>query len=202
MQNVINFAVEDLLSEIVLRKIIERDNRFIVGNCYSRGGYGYLKNKINGFNNAAKGVPFIVLCDLVENCPPDQIKNWLRIPKHPNLLFRIAVKEIESWLLADNIGFSSFLGINIYLIPENTDIIDKPKQYLINLVKKSPKRKLREAILPINASARVGPDYNGQLSIFINSIWNITRAMKNSESLNRTINTLNKFELSETENSR
>jgi hypothetical protein len=58
----INLAVEDPLSEAVLRTILHQSNRrYIVGNCYSKHGFGYLKKNIKGFNNAAQGTPYIVL---------------------------------------------------------------------------------------------------------------------------------------------
>ena len=48
----INLAVEDDLSESVLRKILQ--DRYVVGNCYKRGGFGYLKKNIAGFNPSAR----------------------------------------------------------------------------------------------------------------------------------------------------
>ncbi|HEX9971235.1 MAG TPA: hypothetical protein VGD14_04115 [bacterium] len=97
---IINLAFEDPLHEAVLRKIFSQFN-FAVGKCFSHGGYGYLKTKIQGFNNAARVTPFLVLTDLDQvECAPILIKEWLPVPKHPNLLFRVAVREVESWVLA------------------------------------------------------------------------------------------------------
>jgi len=45
-------------------------------------------------------------------------KKWLPYPKHPNLLFRVAVKEVEAWLLAHRAAFATFLGISDKLIPQ------------------------------------------------------------------------------------
>lgn len=193
----INLAVEDPLSETVLRRIIEQEpkHRFAIGNCYCRGGYGYLKRTLQGFNNAAKGTPFLVLSDLQAPCPPIQVETWLPVPAHPNLLFRIAVKEVESWLLADRTGFASFLGVSKNLIPKNTDKIDHPKKYVIRLARKSRRRILREGIVPkANSTATIGPDYNGILSHFVNDIWNITEAVETSESLQRAVDAINKFQ--------
>lgn len=192
----IHLVVEDELSEALLRRILkESPSNFAVGFSYGRGGYGYIKQKVAAFNNAAKGTPFIILADLEAECPPAQIKKWLPTPLNPNLLFRIAVREIEAWLLADRSGFASFLKIDKALIPTNVDKIDHPKQKVINLAKRSRNRALRQAIVPIpGRTARVGPDYNGQLSSFVFGEWNIEEAMKNSESLRRTVKALNKFQ--------
>lgn len=192
----IHLVVEDSLSEDVLRKIIGQSHgQFAIGKCYSRGGFGYIKDKICGFNNAARGTPFLVLADLEAECPPAQIKAWLPVPKHPNLLFRIAVREVESWLMADGKGFASFLGIRRSLIPSNVDEIHDPKQCLIALAKESRKRELCQAIVPPpNSTAKVGPDYNGRLSSFVFNIWNIVEARKNSVSLRRTLDAINSFQ--------
>ena len=192
----IHLVVEDDLSEAILRRILkESRNTFAVGFSYGKRGYGYIKRKVRAFNSAAKGTPFLVLSDLEAECAPIQIKEWLPIPKHHNLLFRIAVREIESWLLADRAGFASFLSIKREFIPKNVDEINDPKQVLINLAKRSRKRALRQAIVPIpDRTARVGPDYNGQLSSFVFGAWNIVEAMENSESLRRTVKALNEFQ--------
>lgn len=94
----IQIAVEDELSEAVTRKLLESLNRdFLIGDVYSRGGFGYLKKNISAFNNAAKGVPYLVVTDLDRAiCPLDLIEEWLPSNRHENLIFRIAVREIES----------------------------------------------------------------------------------------------------------
>jgi len=61
----IQLAVEDELSEKVLRRLLtDSDRPFHVSSVINRGGYGYLKSKIDGFNKSAKGLPFLVLTDL------------------------------------------------------------------------------------------------------------------------------------------
>lgn len=192
----INLAVEDFLSEAVLRKILQFTRRpYETGTCFCKGGYGYLKKNIQGFNHAAKTTPFLVLTDLDNiECPPALIKEWLPHPKHPNLLFRIAVREIEAWLLAHREAFAKFLGIKIHSIPYNVDTIRDPKQFLIALAKKSKKRQLREAITPASGStARVGPDYNGQLGLFVERLWDVAIATQHSPSLKRTVKVVKDF---------
>jgi len=54
------------------------------------GGFGYLKKMINGFNNAAKTAPVLVLTDLdMSECPPTLIQNWLKVRKHHNPPYNI-----------------------------------------------------------------------------------------------------------------
>src|SRR5271166_4667562 len=99
----ISLAFEDALTELLALKILRSiPTDYATQTVYNRGGYGYLKRTINGFNNAAKGTPFLVATDLDNyECPPALIADWLRHPKHHNLLICIAVREAEAWVLAD-----------------------------------------------------------------------------------------------------
>jgi len=192
----INLVVEDSLSEAVLRKLLEvSGKRFAVGACYGHGGFGYIKSRIMGFNNAAKGTPFLVLTDLDKSdCPPVLINEWFSGQKNHNLIFRIAVREVESWLLADRNGFAKFIRIRETLIPADVENIGDPKQFLIDLVRKSPKTTLKNDIIPRERStAKTGPNYNGRLVDFVYHGWNIRTAQRNSHSLDKTVAALSKF---------
>jgi len=47
----INIAVEDPLSEAILREIVQHSPCFKVHHCYNRGGNGYIKKTIRGSVN-------------------------------------------------------------------------------------------------------------------------------------------------------
>ena len=81
-------AVEYPVSEFVLKVMLQQSGRnYAIGSCLGRSGFGYLKKSINGFNNAAKGTPFLILTDLDQtNYPPLFINEWLSAPKYNNLL--------------------------------------------------------------------------------------------------------------------
>jgi len=192
----IEVAVEDDLSAAVIRKILERSGQpFYPGTSYIGQRFGYLHRNIRGFNKAAQGTPWIVLTDLDKSkCPPELIRLWLPEPKHPNLLFRVAVREVEAWLLADRVGFARFLGIRKELIPPNADAIQDPKQHLINLARKCRRRDIREDIVPPRGSTRqIGPNYNGRLVSFVHHNWDALLATQSSESLMRTFKSLSRF---------
>lgn len=193
----INLVFEDVLSEAVLKQMLIQSQRpFLVGVCFNETGYGQIKKKISGFNNAAKGMPYLVLTDLDnEDCPLVILSEWLTQPKHPNLLFRIAVKEVEAWLLAHREAFAKFLGISVDLIPGDADRIPDPKLLLINLARRSRKRKLQEAIVPPpNSTAKIGKDYNRPLIEFVNESWQVASAQTHSPSLERAMNALINFQ--------
>ena len=184
---------EDDLSGAVLRKILPDKYTYI----WIRGrGSGYIKKNISEYNRTAKTVPVLVLTDLDrKECAPTLIEDWLPFHRHnPELLFRVAVREVESWVLADRGSFAKFLGIERTSIQVKVDEIDDPKEYLINLVRRSNKRELREAIVPGKGSeADHGPDYNGSLTQFIREYWDIQEAMCNSPSLKRAIKAVENF---------
>lgn len=192
----IHLAVEDPVSEFVLKVMLQQSGRnYAIGSCFGRSGFGYLKKSINGFNNAAKGTPFLILTDLDQtDCPPLLINEWLSAPKHNNLLLRIAVREVESWLLADRSAFAVFLGIRDELIPREPDELNDPKRLLVALASKSRKRKIRDAIVPTSGStARIGPDYNSTLISYVLNNWNVREALKHSQSLNRAFTAITTF---------
>lgn len=192
----INLAVEDELSETVLRKLLGSCADYAVGFAYRRGGYGYLRKTIHGWNQAAKGTPFIVLTDLNSRyaCPAELIADWLPVPRHPNLLFRVAVHEVESWLLADIENFSKFIGVSERDFPRDTDGLMDAKRTLVELASRAKSRLIRDSLVPRRGStAKQGPAYNSCLGKFVREDWDFGSACVNSPSLARTVERLATF---------
>jgi hypothetical protein len=159
--------------------------------CY---GFGKIKRQIEAYNEAAKHGYYFVITDLDNNdCAPSLIRDWLPLRPNNQLLFRIAVHEIESWLLADRENFANFFSINQNLVPLKPDNEADPKQTVIYLAKKSRKKEIREAIVPIDDFAINGPGYNIQFQSFIQNTWNINSARKNSPSLDKAIKAFEKL---------
>ena len=158
-------------------------------------GKGKIKKQITAYNQAAQHGYYFVITDLDNKyaCAPLLIKDWLPDLASNQLLFRIAVQEIESWLLADRDNFAAFFSVNINLIPLKPDDEINPKHTVISLAKKSRKREIREAIVPIDAYVKNGPGYNTQFQKYIENHWNIDSARKNSPSLDRAIKSLEKI---------
>ena len=194
----IHLAVEDELSEVVIRRLLlETDRDYAIGTVFGRSGYGYLQSRANNWNAAAAaGTPIFLLTDLDQNpCPSAMIDDWLMVEPHANLIFRVAVREVEAWVLADLEGFADFLGISEALIPLQPDQIADPKQSLVNLARRSRIRVLRESIVPRPGSTAVqGPDYNGCLGEFVRNHWNRDGASERSPSLQRAWQKLMDFQ--------
>jgi len=193
----INLVYEDSLSGSVLLKLLRNSRRdYLVGYCHRSGGYGWIKRKIDGLNKAARGMPYLILTDLDRaECPPALVREWRIENKNHNLLFNVAVRQVEAWVLACRGRFAEFLGIREELIPSEVDEIPNAKRSLIDLARRSRKRNLRSDIVPPEGStARVGPDYNGRLTQFVESMWDPNTAKAFSPSLRRTMEMLDEFQ--------
>ena len=194
---------EDSLSKVIIEKMIKHvfpDLNLTLSHFVRLEGKSYIQKKINDINNLSIPQPFFILVDMdKESCAPQLIKQWLKRPCRDNLLFRIAVHELEAWLLADVDGFSHFLQMDYSFINQeiqNPDEIRNPKEKLISLVDRSRKRELKnDMVNKYQTYFRQGSGYNTRLIEFVLSLWNIERAAKKSESLNRSLKALRNWKL-------
>ncbi len=185
-------AVEDELGEAVSTQILKRFDIEIWDTVFGEG-YTYLQRKAMEFNRSANGTAIFMLTDLdsPQNCPPRLIQSWIKGALNPQFFFRVAVMEVESWVMADRDGTASFLSIPVNRIPRNTDEIPNPKEFLVSLARRSQKRTVREALIPAQgAILSVGNEYNALLSEFVQNHWNLERAASVSPSLKRTLDRL------------
>ena len=190
---VIQAAVEGIVDEMVIRRLIEHVGYFDLRGVYGKNGKDSLKQDIKRYNNAAKFTNWFILVDLDHDvdCAPGLILEWLPQPAQ-FMFFRVAVRSIESWLLADQENISDFLGVHRKNIPVNPETLDDPKDFMIQLVRKSKRSDIREDMLPREGSGRkIGPAYSSRLIEFINHQrygWRLDVAAKNSDSLLRCLN--------------
>lgn len=99
----LHLVSEDHLSESIAEKIIRQFTDYEVYCIQSRGGRSYIEKRLLAYNRSAKKLSFFVIVDLDQNpCAGDYIKQHFgRTTISPNMIFRIAVREVESWILAD-----------------------------------------------------------------------------------------------------
>jgi len=186
----ITLIVEDLLSQEIVKKIvIESRNDFVINSEHISKGYGKIKDRINSYNEAARNKPFIVLTDLDRTeCAPIKKTEWLKHDQHSNLIFRIAERSVESWILADRAGFADYFGVSRTRIPYTTDDIDYPKEKLLTLIEHSRKRRFKTMLPAAGSRIKVGKDYDLFLINFIYKKWDMQSAIKHSPSLKRAVN--------------
>lgn len=196
MINYVSCVYEDELTFSIMKRLINLyPSKFAVGKTIPCYGFGKIKKNILAYNNAASIIPFFVITDLDRHeCAPSLKKEWLgSVVPHKGFIFRVAVTEIESWVMSDDVNFSKFLGISTDLINKTPDCLEDPKQALINLARKSRNRELREGLLPADESACEGPAYNLFLCKFVESGWNVQNACAHSPSLKRALSALEKY---------
>lgn len=187
-------ATEDQLSEEIGLKLAA-DARLNVAQKIRRGGNGYLKKRMRNFCEIARQVPVVVLADLDrQSCPVTMMRSWLRGQRPtPDLIFRVAVAEVESWILADHRAVSSLFNLHHGVIPREPDALLDPKATLIRLAGRAP-RIVREDLVPrANSISTQGLGYNMRLSDLVNTTWDLDRAAARSQSLRRAQEALRKL---------
>jgi hypothetical protein len=198
----INIAFEDVLSEAVINRLLSQlwPEAVVYKKFYGRGS-GYLRSHLQAFMNSSKSSPFFVLIDSDnEGCAKKLLHSLIKKAPPSDFILRIAVHEIESWVLADFNNLIKALNIKSGRCPSNTDTIIQPKEYILNLVRKSASKSIRKSLLPTKVgAASQGPGYNSVMVQFVMDKWNISNASLNSESLNRTVLCLQTFRKSRLE---
>ena len=182
----ISAAVEGIVDEAVLRRIVE-DQGATLSRVYGKTGKGDVLRRLGAYNHAARFSPWIVVLDLDNDgeCAPPYRLGILQAPSNLMCL-RIAVREVETWLLADRQRIARFLSIPVSRLPQNPESIANPKQTMVNLARQSRRRAIREDMVPRPGGGReVGPAYTSQLIEFVQTVWHPGAATLRSESLRR-----------------
>lgn len=198
---------EDVLSCTVMERLVDFCNetsrkvplRFYKGFPENKCGFGNLKKLIPSICDMARAnIRTFILTDLdLKECAPELIRQWFGVcdncPAVPaNVLFRVAERAVEAWLLADAEGIAEFLDIaknNFAALP---DSLRDPKEYLLNIIRSKGRKRFHKEMLP-KMNAHIGPEYNPRLCEFVRKHWDVERAVASSASLQRTIAAINQF---------
>lgn len=189
-------VVEDELSAAVMRRLVQASGRdFVIARVFQPKGFGQIKAGIGTFKKASYTLPHVILTDLDRYpCPPALLTDWNAIRLPTTMLLRIAVREVEAWLLADREGIADFLGVPAGKVPSFPESESDPKRCLINLARRSRKRRLAAELVPESgARTPIGPLYNQRLSSFAELEWDVDRARHSAPSLDRAITRLSDF---------
>lgn len=190
----VNVLVEGITDEAVVRRLLEYA-RLTCSTVYGKEGKHALLERLPNYNQAARFAPWLVVVDLDQDaeCAPPFVRSVLSKPAG-EMLFRVAVRAIEAWLLADAERLAAFLGIRAALLPLDPDAEPDPKTTLINLSRRSRRKAIREDIVPREGSSgRVGPGYTGRLIQFVTATehrWRPNVAARRSDSLQRCVEAL------------
>lgn len=186
MAGPVTLAVEGITDVAVVKRLL-LEAGLEAGPEYVKTGKEGLDRRIAGYNSAARFSCWLVIRDLDRDaeCVPGLVRSLLSNPAE-HMRLHVAVRSIESWLLADAEAFSQFLSVAPSRIPREPEAIDRPKHAVVELARHSRKRAVREALVPDpGSSAAVGPGYASAIIDFATNHWRPSAAEPHSESLRR-----------------
>jgi len=192
---VLRAAVEGDGDEAVVRALVEGAG-LTLGDVYVKRGKGELDKKLPAYRQASRFAPWLVVRDLDHDasCAPELVRTLTGSRDSPpagRFLLRIAVREIESWLLADREALAGYLKVSPDILPASPDELAEPKTALVALARRSRLASIRRDMVPAQgSSARVGPVYNGHLIRFATDFWDPVRGSRRSPSLRRALTAL------------
>ena len=190
----ISAAVEGTLDEAVVGRLI-RNVGGLPGTVYGKNGKPYLRNRISGYNNAARHAPWVVLVDLdaEDVCAPPVHAAWLPDPA-PQMCLRFAVQAVEAWLMADTERVAAFIGVARSRVPQDPERLERPKQAMVNLARHSRRRDIRHDMVPRQGSGRTeGPAYTSRLTEYATDRWRPDVAAARADSLRRAVDCLRRL---------
>lgn len=194
----VNLLVEGDLDEQVLRAMLKQhDQRCTIKACYGKRGKQDLIEKSGKYLQAARTSSFRCIClvDLDNDaCPLALIERCLGKAQHDNFIMRIAVREVEAWLLADREKIAAYFDISQAVIPENPDELPDPKAKIVELARRSRKSEMKRDMVPSEgSSAKTGKNYRARMGSFVDLAWRPAIAADRSPSLRRALARLDEY---------
>lgn len=184
----VSAAVEGRLDEAVVGRLI-RHVGGRPGTVYGKKGKAFLRDRIRGYNNAAQHAPWLVLVDLDMDgdCAVPLRTTWLpRVASR--MCFRVAVRAVEAWLLADARSLATFVGVARNEVPVDPEGLPNPKQAMVNLARRSRRSAIQQDMVPRQGSGRdVGPAYTSRLVEYAQYRWQPDIAALRADSLRRAV---------------
>ena len=194
----VSYAVEGRTDQPVAEKLLQASglNPY---RAFITNGKANLDKKLPDLNRSAAHLTWLVIRDLDQDdrnrCVPDLLVNLLGGRANGRMCFRLAVRSIEAWLMADSEAFAEFFAVRRRLA-DRVDELDDPKTSLINLCRSSRRRQIREGLPPSQGSGRrVGPEYVAIMQDFVRRSWCPDRARRRSPSLERALASLDRLRI-------
>jgi hypothetical protein len=186
-------AVEGTVDEAVARRLAAHVGGAIE-RMYIKNGKIELLNRLRGFNAAARVSPWFVLVDLDgdADCAPSFVRHCLPEPS-AQMCFRVTVRAVESWLIADTERLARFLSVPMARVPIDPDDLADPKATVVQLARASRSRIFADVAPRPGSGRRVGPTYTTTLVEFTRDRWRPDVAATRSDSLARCIASLDRL---------
>lgn len=155
------------------------------------GGKHNLDRRIPELNRSGRYQGWLILRDLDrdEPCAPELVRRVLRNQDSASKVsVRVAVRGVESWLLADHVGFSRHFSVRQTALPQHPDQLDNPKRELMRICGASRNRAVRTYMMLHEAGGnRAGIGYATAIIGFARDHWDLERAAQRSPSLDRAL---------------
>lgn len=184
----VSAVVEGIADEAVIRRLVS-DAGGQVGAVYGKRGKQWLLSNAPRYNEAARFGPWLVLVDLNgdESCGPPAVEAWMPSPG-PLMCFRVAVRAVEAWLLADRARLARFLRVQQAHLPADPESVENPKRLLVDIARGSSSRAVARDMVPIPRSGTaVGVGYTSRIVEFVSKHWHPEDAASSSNSLARCL---------------
>ena len=184
-------AVEGPSDEPVLRRIVEGRGAS-VHRVQVQNGKSNLRRALPGYNAAARWSAWLVLVHLDQDfaCPAALVADWLP-GASSHMRFRVVVRQVEAWLLADTERFARFFSVKKNSVPTAPDMLPDARATVLALASTSRRMAIRQDMTPRPGSGRrVGPAYTSRLIDFASNPsagWRLEVAATRSPSLARCL---------------
>jgi hypothetical protein len=172
--------LEERLLAVLWHQLGKQDRQLTVRNA----GGSPIWNHAKRYNEAGKHQLVLGLGDLEQASCASAALGALGRPLSAHFKLRLAVRMIESWVMADRETFAAYLGVRVAQVPRQPDLLPHPKRAVVDLARQSRKRSVREAMVPAGAGL-VGAEYMPFMASYVESRWQVERARINSPSLER-----------------
>lgn len=188
-------VVEGAVDEMVMRTVLA-SRQIVPRQVIITGGKNQLDVRLPTYNRAARHQPWIVLRDGdhdASGCPVILRSRLLGPHQDARMCLRIAIRTVESWMLADRDRFAEFFGVITARVPTSPEQLDSPKNAVVNTCRRSRRREIRSGMTPPEGSSGVGPEYTRLMSEFAEHYWRPDIAASAAESLERTLREIDRL---------
>jgi hypothetical protein len=189
----ITLVFEDDLHKAVLQRVLNVDDSRT--HWVPKYGKSEIDKRDSAYVQAALHQTVVILRDLDKDavCAPEFLA-LRNIPcDQAGLFYRLAVRTVESWVMADKEGFKAYFQCKSGLIDQsNLDGLDRPKDFALEQIFKGsmPASKKKGIVSFKSGAYRQQYDYNPQMTRFVQTSWSPDRAVENSDSFRRFLDAM------------
>ena len=190
-----HFATEGDDDAVVAQRLLTHVGFEIAHSPGALNGKAMLDKKLPTYARSAGAIPWFILRDMDHDAPcPGQLVEDLIPDRPPLLVLRIAVRAVESWLLADDEGIAEYLQVPRNKVPRQPDQLDHPKLEMVRLARLSSHAAVRRDMVPEEGGGRpTGKAYTQRLVTFARERWDPSHARTRSASIHACLRALERF---------